>query len=366
MQGDPDGGYVGAAFKNAIFAVDTSRPVTANSEDNPGDTLTHAMDVNSFSYNYGEYDAFHVKYPFRAIIGGESASCTMDRGRYLGRGTRENSSMGWVDADDTGCQIAAWGSSAATRPWIVGNFAWTGWDYKGEPTPSNWPAINSHFGIIDIAGFPKDAYYYYAAWWKNDSSVLHVLPQDWNAPVPVGEPIDAVLFSSAATVELRVNGVSMGVKPVPLFGVVRYPNITFAPGKLEALAWDTSGKQIANSTVFTTKAPAKIALSVDGGGSNIDAVTRDVAMVRVTIVDLDGAFVPSASNNITFAVTGPGSIYGVANGDPVDHNPDKANFRKAFKGLARVVVQASGDPGTITLRATSPGLTSDTLTIRAQ
>ena len=132
MQGDPDGGYVGTAFKSAIFAADTSRPITANSEDTVGDTLTHAMDVNSFSYNYAEYDAFHIKYPFRSIIGGESASCTFDRGRYLGLGNRANASSGWVDADDADCQVAAWGSSAGPRPWIVGNFAWTGWDYKGE------------------------------------------------------------------------------------------------------------------------------------------------------------------------------------------------------------------------------------------
>jgi beta-galactosidase len=115
------------------------------------------MDVNSFSYNYGEYDAFHKKYPFRTIIGGESASCTSDRGRYLGRaGGHSNDTMGWVDGSDTGCVVSAWGTSAAVSPWVVGNFAWTGWDYKGEPTPSSWPAINSHFGIIDIAGFPKD------------------------------------------------------------------------------------------------------------------------------------------------------------------------------------------------------------------
>ena len=101
MQQRPDGGYVAAAFKKAIFDVDSSRPVTANSENRVGDTLTKVMDVNSFSYNYGEYDEFHLQYPFRSIIGGESASCTTDRGRYLGSGVRANNTLGWVDADDT-------------------------------------------------------------------------------------------------------------------------------------------------------------------------------------------------------------------------------------------------------------------------
>ena len=99
-----------------------------------------------------------------------------------------------------GCVIRAWGDSAAVRPWVVGNFAWTGWDYKGEPTPTSWPTINSHFGILDIAGFPKDDYYYYASWWKNDTAVLHILPQDWTAPVPVGHSLNAVVYSAGMNI----------------------------------------------------------------------------------------------------------------------------------------------------------------------
>merc|ERR1719272_145440 len=149
------------------------------------------MDVNSFSYNYNEYDEFHIKYPFRSIIGGESASCVADRAYYGPTGTKGNGlENGHVNGDDASCVYEAWGNSAATRPWVVGNFAWTGFDYKGEPTPSNWPAINSHFGVIDIAGFVKDSYYYYNSWWKNDTSSLHILPMDWTAPVAVGTGID--------------------------------------------------------------------------------------------------------------------------------------------------------------------------------
>ena len=146
MQGDPDGGYVGAAFKKAIFDADDSRPVTANSEDTPGDTLTKVMDVNSFSYNYQEYDDFHIKYPFRTIIGGESASCVSDRTTYLpkcqgpGQGGRRcnDAASGHVDSDAAVCAVSAWGSSAATRPWIVGNFAWTGLDVS-TPIPTLTP-----------------------------------------------------------------------------------------------------------------------------------------------------------------------------------------------------------------------------------
>ena len=234
----------------------------------------------------------------------------------------------------------------------------------GQPTPSNWPAINSHFGIIDISGFPKDAYYYYAAWWRNDQSVLHILPQDWNSPVPVGHALDAVIFSAGATVELWVNGVSLGKKPVPNMGIVRYRNVTFAPGSLKAVSWDVNGQQLANSTVTTTKPAAAIVLSAEAGHAELTADGQDTALVRVEIQDADGSFVPSANQNISFTIEGPGRIYGVANGDPVDHSPDKAVYRAAFKGLARVLVQASrGSPGQIVLHATADGLKGSSLTL---
>eukprot|EP00041_Stephanoeca_diplocostata_P024416 m.618070 g.618070 ORF g.618070 m.618070 type:complete len:1098 (+) comp22526_c0_seq2:177-3470(+) len=367
LEGSPDGGYIAAAFKTAIFSADSSRPVTANSEDKDGDTLTKVMDVNSFSYNYQEYDEFHAKYPFRAIIGGESASCTSDRGTYLEHGVHANQTTGKVDGSDTSCIVSAWGTSAGTRPWVAGNFAWTGWDYKGEPTPTNWPSINSHFGILDIAGFPKDDYYYYAAWWRNDTSVLHVVPQDWNAPVAVGATLNAVVYSAGSVVELFVNDVSQGKQPVPPLGLVTFPSITFKPGSLRAVSMDLNGNVLATTTVKTTLPASKIMLTVDSArGANVRADGQDVVYVRVAIVDANGTVVPNASNRVAFTVEGPGSVYGVANGDPNDHNPDKASYRNAFKGLARVIVESvSASPGTITLHATAEGLTAATLSITA-
>lgn len=332
--------------------------------------------------NYAEYDTFHIKYPFRTIIGGESASCVSDRTTYLGAGQHSNSTTGHVDADDSSCAVAAWGTSAATRPWIVGNFAWTGHDYKGEPTPSDWPTINSHFGVIDIAGFPKDDTNYYYSWWKNDTKALHILPQDWNAPVPEGAPLNMVVYSAAASVELKVNGVSLGRKPVVPFNVVKYTEdtegapIVFKPGKLEATSYDQAGNIVATATVATTGPASSLNLSLDkpvginglrysGPAAGIAGDGQDVALVRVEVIDSAGAVVPSAENNITFSVSGPGHIYGVGNGDPTDHDPDKATYRKAYKGLARVIVQskASATPGSITFTATAVGLKTATLSI---
>lgn len=220
--------------------------------------------------------------------------------------------------------------------------------------------------MIDIAGFPKDDYYYYRSWWREDPTVLHILPQDWNAPVPVGATLDLVLYSAAAQVELTVNGKSLGRQPVPPFGVVRYPNVTFTPGSLSAVAWDASGKQVATAQVRTSQPTARLILTATAGSETIRADGQDVSLVQVQAVDANGMFVPSASNKVTFTITGPGTVYGVANGDPSDHDPDKASYRKLFKGLARVLVQAGQSPGKITLTATADGVTSGTLVITSE
>ena len=180
---------------------------------------------------------------------------------------------------------------------------------------------------------------------------------------PVGHALDAVIFTAGATVELWLNGVSLGKKEVPDMGIVRYTNVTFAPGSLKAVSWDIAGKQLANATVTTTKPVAAIVLSAEAGHAALSADGQDTALVRVEIQDADGCFVPSADQNISFTIEGPGRIYGVANGDPVDHSPDKAVYRAAFKGLARVLVQAGRTPGQIVLHATANGLKGGSLII---
>eukprot|EP01116_Phalansterium_solitarium_P023659 TRINITY_DN8402_c0_g1_i1.p1 TRINITY_DN8402_c0_g1~~TRINITY_DN8402_c0_g1_i1.p1 ORF type:complete len:934 (+),score=394.59 TRINITY_DN8402_c0_g1_i1:50-2851(+) len=365
MQGDPLGGIVASAFKKSIYDCDTSRPITANSEDNDGDTLTKVMDVESFSYNYGEYDLFHWKYPWKPLMGGESASCVSDRGYYLAT----NATGGWVNADDSGCVVQAW-QSCAVVDYCAGNFAWTGFDYKGEPSPLNWPDINSHFGIIDIAGFPKDSYGYYAAWWRNDTSVLHILPQNWNSPVPVGSSLTAEVYCNCAQVQLWVNGVSQGKVSVEFLGVATFNNVVFQPGQLRAESYDNNGKLLATATVNTTGAAASLGLSLDVGADGIRADGQDVALVRVAVLDAQGNLVPDANPLVTFSISGPGSIYGVGNGDPSDHDPDKplnmpnGVFRRAYNGLARVVVQSGASPGTVRLTANSAGLGSASVDIR--
>ena len=194
------------------------------------------------------------------------------------------------------------------------------------------------------------------------------MPMDWTAPVPVGTPIAPVVFSAGALVELVVNGQSLGKLPVPLYGVVRFPSVNFTPGALSATSWDAMGNKLASASVVTAKAAAKLVLTADVGGSaaGIKADGQDVALIRVAVVDSDGTVVPTADQDVTFTVqSGPGLIYGVGNGDPSDHDPDKASHRKVFKGLARVVLQNTGNAGSIVLQATAHGLSDGIITINA-
>ena len=305
-------------------------------------------------------------------MGGESASCTTDRGYYLPNNAAH------VNSDSDNCVISAW-QSAATNAWDSGNFIWTGHDYKGEPSPNNWPDVNSHFGVIDLAGFEKDTAGYYRAWWlPSGATYLKLVPGDWNQPVPTGSAITLRAFTGAAAVEAFVNGVSLGKQNVPMYGIVRW-STTFNPGNISAVAYGSSGEVVARATVATTGAPATIFVQPVAVGSETYAADgQDVALFTISILDAAGNVVPNANNQLTFTITsGPGTIYALGNGDPADLTPDKVGnpelpyggvwTRKAWMGLARAVVQTqAGKPGTIVLTVTSPGLAQGQASFVAQ
>lgn len=328
-------------------------------------------------------------FPWKPLLGGESASCVSDRGYFA----PSNATTGHVNALDQGCVDNAW-ASAAERPWVGGNFAWTGYvphaplqcergrcppphrmhnrrpprrfDYKGEPTPFSWPDINSHFGIFDIAGFPKASAGYYRAWWLNDPTAITIVPTQWTNPVPAGSTTPVVVYTLAPVVGLWVNGVSQGNQTVPAYGFAYWQSVTFTPGNITAIGYDADGAIISTQTLTSTGPPAAIRLTIDAGVTGINADGHDVAMIAVAIVDATGAVVPYASNNVTFSVSGSAAdaaIFGVANGDPADHTPDKATYRLAFNGLARVLVQAGFQTGTAQLTATSPGINPASINI---
>ncbi len=360
-QGSARGEAMGRAMKDLILRLDPTRPVTAAMNGGYGNGLSHVVDVQGFNYHSGEYARYHQTHPQQPLFGSETASTVSTRGIYENDKTR-----GYVSAYDVNFPPWAATAEAAWRPlaentFMAGGFVWTGFDYKGEPTPYKWPCINSHFGIIDICGFPKDNFYYYQSWWS-DRAVLHLLPH-WNWPGKEGRPIEVWCHSNCDAVELFLNGRSLGRQAMPRNGHLVW-KVNYEPGALSAIGF-RDYRKIATAKVETTGAPAALRLTPDR--KTISADGQDVSLVTVSVVDAQGRVVPVADNEVSFSLTGKGRLLGVGNGDPSSHEPDQATQRRAFNGLCLALVQSlRPQHGTIKLTATAPGLRSATITLRTR
>jgi beta-galactosidase len=358
LQGTTTGAAIIQVMQNLVHSMDPTRTCTAAMSGGWGSGFSTVLDVMGFNYNLGGMDSFHTSYPAQGCIGTETSSQVTDRGIYT-----NDTSNGYVWGYDLnpvswGETAEAWWQYYFARSWSSGGFCWTGFDYRGEPTPYGWPCINSHFGIMDVCGFPKDVFYYYQANWTL-KPVLHVFPH-WNWPTP-GQPVNVWAFGNCQTVELFTNGVSLGRQTLNVQGHVEWDNVPYAAGTLQAVGYNY-GVPVITNTVATTGTPASIALTPDR--STIQADGRDVSVVTVAVLDALGNIVPTASNTVTFAVSG-GTILGVGNGNPSSHEADQASQRADFNGLAEVIVQSTAQPGSITLAATSPGLNPTNVTITA-
>ena len=370
IQSTPHGRDIFAAMKKAVDAVDGTRPVTCamNGGYDSAVGITSVEDLQGINYNSGGYDGFHKAHPAMPLYGSETSSEVGTRGVYTATkfdNYQGDPARGFVSAYDI--NAVPWGQTAeegwqtiADRPFVAGGYVWTGFDYKGEPTPFGWPDINSNFGIMDQCGFPKDAYYYYQSVW-GDKPMVHVLPH-WNWTGKEGQPIDVWAYSNAARVEVLLNGASLGAKDMPRNSHLSW-SVPYAPGTLEARGFDASGKVIATDRVETTSAPAGLRLTTDRTALTADG--EDLTMVEVDIVDAQGRIVPTADNLVTFSVTGAGHVAGVGNGDPTNHEPDKAVYRHAFNGKCLVIVGAGERAGSISLTAFASGLKSASLGMRA-
>lgn len=240
---------------------------------------------------------------------------------------------------------------------MAGGYVWTGFDYRGEPTPYGWPCVSSHFGIMDMCGFPKDSYYYYTSWWGS-KPVVHLLPH-WNWQGKEGQPIDVWCHSNADKVELFLNGKSLGTKDVPRLSHLEW-KVPYAPGTLMAKGY-RNGKVVAIDRVDTTGAATHIRLTADSHTMRGDG--ESVIPVKVALLDAKGRVVPFADNEVEFSVEGAGEVAGVGNGDASSHEPDYASKRRTYHGLCMAVIRAGMQSGTITLTASSPGLPAESLTL---
>ena len=303
------------------------------------------LDVMGYNYNLNVIDKWHKEHPKTPSVGSETASTVSTRGIY-----ETDKLRNWVSAYDVNhtswSELAEqWWTFYAAREWLAGGFAWTGFDYRGEPTPYGWPSINSQFGIVDMCGFPKDNFYYYKAWWGNEP-VLHLFPH-WNWDERQGEAVKVWVHSNLDEVELFLNGKSQGSKKVEPLKHLEW-EVKYEPGTIEARG-SKGGKVVLTDKRETTGESASIKLTADRTEINADG--EDIAVIRVEVLDKEGRHVPTASNMISFKVSGDGALIGVGNGDPNCQESDKEPKRSLFNGLAQVIVQATKNPGTITLEA---------------
>jgi beta-galactosidase len=357
LQANELGPQIIRTMQERTHELDPTRLCTAAVNGSYDKPLAFALDVMGFNYELGLAGTYHAEHPRQPLIGTETASTVATRGIYSTDKLRN-----WVSAYDANHPAWAhlaeeWWPYYAARPWLSGGFAWTGFDYRGEPTPYSWPSVNSQFGIVDTCGFPKDNYFYYKAWWGKEP-VLHLFPH-WNWAGKEGEEISVWVHSNLESVELFCNGKSLGSKKVEPLHHLEW-KVKYVPGYIEARGTKGS-KVVLTARQETTGAPVKIRLTADR--AEISADGEDLAIVRVETLDNNGRFVPTADNKIRFKVSGTGGLTGLGNGDPNCQESDKGNERSLFSGLAQAILQASKNPGSVTIEATSDGLEKSTLTI---
>ncbi|RKR84573.1 beta-galactosidase [Mucilaginibacter gracilis] len=322
--------------------------------------VNEVIPVRGFNYNLLGIDAYHKEHPLQPIIGTEVASTVTTRSIYVKDTVR-------AYVPDYDVTFPSWASTAETwwkiadaRPWFMGGFAWTGFDYRGEPTPYRWPNINSHFGIMDMCGFPKNVYYYYQSWWT-DKDILHIAPH-WNWKGKEGKPIDVWVNTNADDVELYLNGKSLGKKEMPRNSHLVW-TVNYEPGKLVAVA-HKKGKVI-TAKVETTGAPYSIVLSPSK--KILTANGEDAVVINASVVDKNGREVPDALNMLHFDIKGDAQIIGVGNGDPSSHEADKCLpgqwQRSLFGGKAQLIVLSGMQAGSFTVVASGAGIKSNQLPI---
>jgi beta-galactosidase len=349
------GALVIAAMAEVAAKHDGSRLNTIDGISLPASIA--ATDMVGFHYADPRAKAFHDANPKKLVIESETVSAVATRGIYMM--DAEHGFVGSYDPYTTSGRASCegWWRFVDENPWLAGGYIWTGFDYRGEPSPYRWPNISSQYGLIDMCGFPKDSFYYYQAWWT-DKPVLHLFPH-WNWPGYEGKLIAVWVHSNLDRVELFLNGQSQGAQDVKKAQHLAW-NVTYAPGTLEARGFK-GGQQVMTVKRETTGPAAKLVLTADR--KTVSADGEDIAMFAVEVQDAQGRTMPIADNQVNFRVTGQAAVKGTGNGDPTNHEPDPGSTRKAFNGYCMALVQATKTAGTITVEASSPGLTASSVTI---
>ncbi|WEA00466.1 beta-galactosidase GalA [Mucilaginibacter sp. SJ] len=318
IEGNITGARIAATMQAFAKSVDSTRYITAAISGGIGSGISTVIDV--LGYNYvatKNTDEQHKKYPNQFSWGTEEGSTVASRGIYEDDMDKHQLAAYDRKQNDFFYSLEQGWKHYASRPYLAGMFIWTGFDYRGEPTPFGWPSVGSYFGMVDACGFPKDDYYYLKSWWTNQT-VVHLLPH-WNWQGKEGREIQVCAYSNCDEVELFLNKKSLGKKTMELNGHLEW-QVKYEPGTLEAVGYK-KGIKVGNDIVKTTLTPYQVKLTADRKA--IEAGKKDITIITVQADDKNNLRVPTAQNELSFSITGPGKIIGVGNGDATSLEADQ-------------------------------------------
>ncbi len=373
-QWSPDGMDELTMLRDLVKSLDATRPVTCGM-DQIGAVLDNgfaaALDIPGFNYKPRLYEKAYDMLPQKLILGSETASTVSSRGVYHFPVSFEKEHNAVLHPDHQSSsyddETCSWSNTPDidfymdTKPWVIGQFVWTGFDYLGEPSPYDtdaWPSHSSLFGIVDLASLPKDRYYLYRSQWNESSPTLHLLPH-WNWPGREGQVTPVFVYTSYPKAELFVNGVSQGVREkndstLQTRCRLMWNETVYIPGELKVVAYDESGDSVAEKVVRTAGRPHH--LVVTSSRQSLAADGDDLAYLTVQVADKDGNIVPTDSRRVKFTVSGAGTFEATANGDPTSLLPFQNPEMDLFSGAATAIVRSASEPGTLTFTAKASGV----------
>jgi beta-galactosidase len=298
--------------------LDPTRPTTAGISGGFKSGISDVLEVMGYNYlGNGDIEAHHNRFPGQPGMGTEEGSTFATRGIYFTDDSKHYHAAYDKKPRPSFYSIEEGWRFYASRPYLGGEFIWTGFDYRGEPTPYGWPSVTSYFGMMDLCGFPKDNVYYLRSWWS-DKPVLHILPH-WNWKGQEGKPIDVWVYSNCDEVELFLNKKSLDKKKMEQYGHLEW-KVNYAPGNLEAVGYK-NGTKLLDEVVKTTGDP--IAVQLDASKNAMASDGEDISIIAVKAFDKNKLPVPVADNEVTFTIQGPAKITGIGNGDPTSLENEK-------------------------------------------
>lgn len=380
-QWGPDGMSELTMLQNLVKSLDPTRPVTCGM-DQIGAVLDNgfaaALDIPGFNYKPQRYEEAYAKLPQKLILGSETASTVSSRGVYHfpvsfdkehntvmhpdnQSSSYDNETCDWSNTPDIDFFMDE-------KPWVLGQFVWTGFDYLGEPSPYDtnaWPSHSSVFGIVDLASLPKDRYYLYRSQWNKNDSTLHILPH-WNWAGREGKVTPVFVYTSYPKAELFINGKSQGIREkndstLQTRTRLMWNETVYEPGEVKVVAYDEKGNPAAEKSIRTAGKPHHLVLTTNR--KTLDANGDDLAYITVQVADKDGNIVPTDSRAVKFSVKGAGSFEATANGDPTSLRSFQKPEMDLFSGAATAIVRSSKEGGKLNFTATTKGVKPATISI---